>query len=127
MKIIVGLLWTAAFATSIPACASGASAPAPAAAMTAAQEPSASVLLRHGASRIMALRAKKGDGERLKMLFALQWDYTMRENPEWATQVGYPGQNGRWSDLSPAAIARRKRCPRLPPPTATSRLAGTCA
>ena len=108
MKFIAGFLCASAFCFPLPALASGGSAPAPAAAVTAAQEPSASVVFRHGAARIMALRGKMKDGERLKMLFALHWDYTMRESPEWATQVGYPGQNGRWSDLSPAAIARRK-------------------
>jgi uncharacterized protein (DUF885 family) len=33
----------------------------------------------------------------------------MREHPEYATEVGYPGQNDRWSDNSLEAIARRKR------------------
>ncbi|MBI3549936.1 MAG: DUF885 domain-containing protein [Elusimicrobia bacterium] len=33
----------------------------------------------------------------------------MTEFPEWATSVGYPGQNGRWTDRSLEAAARRKR------------------
>ncbi|PZM85539.1 MAG: DUF885 domain-containing protein [Candidatus Melainabacteria bacterium] len=33
----------------------------------------------------------------------------MREYPEWATSVGFPGQNGRWTDMSMAAIERRKK------------------
>jgi uncharacterized protein (DUF885 family) len=49
------------------------------------------------------------DTERLRELFTLHWDYSMRENPELATEVGYPGQNRRWSDLSLDAIERRKR------------------
>ena len=49
------------------------------------------------------------DSVRLHQLFAQQWDYTMREYPEFATSVGYPGQNARWTDYSLEAIARRKR------------------
>ncbi|HIA52172.1 MAG TPA: DUF885 domain-containing protein [Candidatus Melainabacteria bacterium] len=33
----------------------------------------------------------------------------MREYPEWATSVGFPGQNGRWTDMSLTAIERRKK------------------
>src|SRR3989442_13610899 len=33
----------------------------------------------------------------------------MTEYPEFATDVGYPGQNARWTDNSLAAIARAKR------------------
>src|SRR5438034_283926 len=33
----------------------------------------------------------------------------MTEYPEFATDVGYPGQNARWTDNSLAAMARRKR------------------
>lgn len=36
------------------------------------------------------------------------WDYTMQEFPEYATYVGYPGQNDRWSELSSAARDRRR-------------------
>ena len=49
------------------------------------------------------------DSVRLHQLFAQQWEYTMREYPEFATSVGYPGQNARWTDNSVEAIARRKR------------------
>src|SRR4051812_38793931 len=38
----------------------------------------------------------------------------MRENPEFATEVGYPGLNDRWSDNSLEAIACRER--ELPAP-----------
>ena len=53
--------------------------------------------------------AKAGDGDRLHQLFKLDWEHTMRDNPESATEVGYPGQNDRWSDQSLEAIERRKR------------------
>src|SRR3954466_12731636 len=46
---------------------------------------------------------------RLRSLFDARWRYTMTEHPEFATVVGYPGQNGRWTDNSLEAIARRAR------------------
>src|SRR3977135_3712095 len=49
------------------------------------------------------------DTERLHQLFKLDWDHTMRENPEFATEVGYPRQQHRWTDQSLEAIERRKR------------------
>jgi uncharacterized protein (DUF885 family) len=49
------------------------------------------------------------DGVRLHQLFTQRWEYAMREYPEFATSVGYPGQNARWTDYSLEAIARRKR------------------
>jgi len=38
----------------------------------------------------------------------MDWEHTMRDSPEFATMVGFPGQNDRWSDLSMEAIQRRK-------------------
>jgi uncharacterized protein (DUF885 family) len=56
------------------------------------------------------LAAQPGnDSERLRRLFKLDWEHGMRENPEFATMVGYPGQNDRWTDSSVEAIERRKR------------------
>jgi uncharacterized protein (DUF885 family) len=37
------------------------------------------------------------------------WKRWMQEYPEVATAVGYPGQNNRWIDDSPAGIERRKK------------------
>jgi uncharacterized protein (DUF885 family) len=55
------------------------------------------------------LAARKGHDEaRLHELFKLDWAHTMREYPEFATDVGYPGQNDRWTDQSLEAIGRRK-------------------
>ncbi len=57
-----------------------------------------------------ALAARPGDdAARLHQLFKLDWDHSMRESPEYATEVGYPGQNDRWTDSSLDAIERRKR------------------
>lgn len=47
--------------------------------------------------------------ERLHKLFEITWDYFMTEYPEAATLIGYPGQNSRWTDLSPVTIDRRRR------------------
>lgn len=52
---------------------------------------------------------QQSDSARLRQLFAQSWEYTMREYPEFATAVGYRGQNARWTDNSLEAIARRKR------------------
>ncbi|MGE0634009.1 MAG: DUF885 family protein, partial [Pseudobdellovibrionaceae bacterium] len=43
------------------------------------------------------------DSARLHKLFKRNWDYTMRTYPEWATYVGYPGQDHRWTDRSEKA------------------------
>ncbi len=51
--------------------------------------------------------ATKGQGsesERLQKLFDLAWDYIMHSSPEFATSIGYPGLNDRWSDSSFEAI-----------------------
>ena len=53
--------------------------------------------------------AQRADPERLRELLKLNWDYTMQQSPEFATEVGYPGLNDRWSDSSLEAIARRER------------------
>ena len=53
-------------------------------------------------------RSKEADAGRLHSLFKLDWEHTMQDNPEFATEVGYPGLNDRWSDNSLEAVARRK-------------------
>jgi len=50
--------------------------------------------------------------ERLHRLFDGTWDYSMHEFPEFATSVGFPGQNDRWTDRSAEAIERRKQLAR---------------
>src|SRR6266581_8241932 len=56
-----------------------------------------------------AQQSSQPDSVRLHQLFRQNWEYTMREYPEFATSVGYPGQNARWTDYALEAIARRKR------------------
>lgn len=58
---------------------------------------------------IVASRGRVAEPERLRRLMALDWERTMVESPEYATFVGYPGQNGRWTDRSLSAIRRRRR------------------
>lgn len=48
------------------------------------------------------------DTQRLEKLFAVDWDQVMHKYPEFATSVGYPGLDGKWTDNSEAAIAQRK-------------------
>jgi uncharacterized protein (DUF885 family) len=60
------------------------------------------------AQRFDQFPATKGQGsesERLQKLFELFWGLQMHASPEFATYVGYPGLNDRWSDSSPESIA----------------------
>ncbi|HEX2860532.1 MAG TPA: DUF885 domain-containing protein, partial [Lacunisphaera sp.] len=62
-------------------------------------------------ARYQAVAAAKGrasETERLHALFKTDWDYTMAVYPEYATWVGYPGDETRWTDWSREAIARRR-------------------
>ena len=47
--------------------------------------------------------------ERLYELFDRIWDWQLGSFPEFATYVGVPGHDDRWTDLSPGAIAQRQR------------------
>ncbi len=61
---------------------------------------------------VCLLGAGKSPGtadKQLRQLFESDWRDLMRESPEWATWAGEPGQNGRWSDLSPAGIAKARQ------------------
>jgi uncharacterized protein (DUF885 family) len=46
---------------------------------------------------------------KLRDFLAADWKYWMIAEPEDATTFGYPGQNGRWTDFSPAGNGRRKQ------------------
>ena len=64
--------------------------------------------LAAGIDALLKDAGRTPDDQRLRRLFQLQWNYALQEFPEWATYVGVSGQNGRWTDNSIAAIARRK-------------------
>ena len=45
----------------------------------------------------------------MRKLFDLFWEFQMHSSPEYATYVGYPGLDDRWSDSSPESIAFGRR------------------
>ncbi|HUS18926.1 MAG TPA: DUF885 family protein, partial [Terriglobales bacterium] len=45
----------------------------------------------------------------LNALIAAEWEHTMQESPEWASQLGDRRFNDRWSDLSLENFAREAR------------------
>ncbi len=47
--------------------------------------------------------------QRLRAFLAADWKYWVEQYPENATGYGYPGENDRWTDYSPAAIASRNQ------------------
>src|SRR2546428_10043160 len=77
-------------------------------AMSAQQHPSGRSFHDRYAE-LVALPRHLSDSARLSELFRVNWQYVMTEFPEFATYVGYPGQNARWTDKSLQAIERRKR------------------
>lgn len=52
--------------------------------------------------------AAQSESARLHALFDAEWEWTMRTFPEFATSVGYPGQDDRWTDMSFKAIEARQ-------------------
>jgi uncharacterized protein (DUF885 family) len=63
---------------------------------------------------VIEAKGKVSETERLHRLFNLDWEYTLANSPETATYAGVPGHDTKWTDLSPAAIARRKENSRRP-------------
>lgn len=54
-----------------------------------------------------AVRAPERRADLLRTQLDDDWKYWMTEYPEVATSFGYPGQNARWTDYSPAAVDAR--------------------
>ncbi len=52
---------------------------------------------------------RTGADARFRRFLSEDWRRWMVQVPEVATGVGYPGQNGRWTDDSPKGIAARER------------------
>jgi uncharacterized protein (DUF885 family) len=59
------------------------------------------------ASIACAVQAPDRPADRLRAQFDDDWKYWMTQYPEIATALGYPGQDARWTDYSPAAIDAR--------------------
>ena len=62
---------------------------------------------------LLANKEARSDADKFQRLLEISWEYTMKESPEFATAIGYPGQNDRWTDMSFEAIARRKETDQL--------------
>ncbi len=62
---------------------------------------------------VIDARGKSPEPQRLHDLFRLAWDIGLEESPELASFFGRPGGETRWTDYSPAALARRKETSRL--------------
>src|SRR6478672_3825056 len=57
-----------------------------------------------------AAAASTPESDRLHRLLDLAWDDKVRQRPEFATYIGFPGENDRWSDNSAAGLeAKRAR------------------
>src|SRR5256885_2234019 len=74
-----------------------------------AQQPPSGRSFHDRYAELVANPRHVSDSARLSELFRVNWEYVMTEFPEFATYVGYPGQNARWTDNSLQAIERRKR------------------
>ncbi len=48
------------------------------------------------------------ESRRLHRLLDQGWESKLRDRPEYATYIGYPGHNHRWTDLSAEGIERRR-------------------
>jgi uncharacterized protein (DUF885 family) len=64
------------------------------------------LLFSLGGSFAVAARPTQSNTEQLRSFFAAEWEYQLREHPEYATYVGDARYNNRLSDLSPQAYAR---------------------
>src|SRR2546429_2794400 len=80
-----------------------------AAALASAQQPASGRSFHDRYAELGGNPRKLSDSTRLHELFRVNWQYVMTEYPEFATYVGYPGQNARWTDNSLQAIERRKQ------------------
>src|SRR5947209_804668 len=66
-------------------------------------------LLVNGAAGGDVTVSQQKVADQFRQYLAEDWKQWMEEYPDFATQAGYPGQNRRWPDDSPAGIEKRKR------------------
>src|SRR2546430_730149 len=57
---------------------------------------------------IRSARADEATAKRFRDLLANDWEYTLREDPTFASHLGDKRYNDRWPDVSLDAIARRQ-------------------
>ncbi len=62
-------------------------------------------------AQIQKLQGQADHNKKLNQSLEFIWAQWMKEYPEWATYVGYPGQDGKWGDRSLATIQKRKQLP----------------
>ena len=58
----------------------------------------------HSQTSKSAADYQNGEVRRFRAFLADDWKRLMEDYPEFATYTGYPGQNRRWTDQSPAAL-----------------------
>lgn len=63
-------------------------------------------------AQIQKLTEVSDHNKKLNQSLDFIWGQWMKEYPEWATYVAYPGQDNRWSDRSMATIQKRKQLPK---------------
>ena len=61
------------------------------------------------AADVQTPQAQTEEARKFRAYLDADWKRWMEEYPDVATQVGYPGQNSRWTDDSPEGIERRKK------------------
>ena len=57
---------------------------------------------------LTACSTEKNESGRFNKFLDEEWKYAMQEYPTWATSLGYPGQNDRWTDISLQAFSMRE-------------------
>jgi uncharacterized protein (DUF885 family) len=67
------------------------------------------LLLLCSVSFAMKDTKSKPEDRRMQKFLEAEWEYVMKESPESATAVGFPGQDDRWTDMSREAIERRRK------------------
>ena len=67
------------------------------------------VLAPAAQGRAEIFSAIQDETKKLHALFDDEWQWTLRDHPEFATRIGDPRYNDRLTDLAPPAVEARKR------------------